>query len=127
MGRIFFMLRLAAVGFILATAAVPANAGPLILKSEGKPRHLQGPIFGASTTAFYEHLLDDPVKIAALKTMHIGLDRFSGGSDANFCNWRKGLIEISARSDSSAYVRYPARRFLSARLSCNSVCRLFRL
>ncbi|MGD0076848.1 MAG: hypothetical protein ABSD31_21355, partial [Candidatus Binataceae bacterium] len=109
MGRVLFIFQLAAICFILATAAVPANAGRLTLKPEGNPRQLQGPIFGASTTAFYERLLDDPVKIAALKTTHIGLDRFSGGSDANFYNWRTGLIEISARSDSSAYVRYWVR------------------
>ena len=108
MGRVSFMLRLAGVG-LLATAAVPADAGRLMLKPEGSPRQLHAPIFGGSTTAFYERLLDDPAKIAALKTMHIGLDRFSGGSDANFYNWRTGLIEISARPDSSAYVRYWVR------------------
>jgi hypothetical protein len=70
---------------------------------------LQRPIFGASTTAFYEHLLDDPTKIAVLKTMAIGLDRFLGGSDANFYNWRTGLIEIQEHPDSSPYVRFWAK------------------
>ena len=70
---------------------------------------MNGPVFGASTTAFYEKLLDDPAKIAALKTMAIGLDRFPGGSDANFYNWRTGLIEIQERSDSSPYVKFWAK------------------
>jgi hypothetical protein len=70
---------------------------------------LSGPVFGASTTAFYEHLLDDPVKIAVLKTMAIGLDRFPGGSDSNFYKWRTGLIEIQEHPDSSPYVRFWAK------------------
>jgi len=106
MDKLSFMFRLAAVCFILATTPAPASANPLILKPEGSPRQLQGPIFGGSTTAFYEHLLDDPAKIATLKTMHIGLDRFSGGSDANFYNWRTGLIEVPTHFNSSPYVRF---------------------
>ncbi len=86
--------------------AFPAHAGTLILKPMGQPRALHGPIFGASTTAFYEHLLDDPIKISVLKTMAIGLDRFCGGSDANFYNWRTGHIEIQAYPNSSPYVRF---------------------
>ena len=83
-------MSLVALQVSLLINAFPAHADTLILKSVGEPRALHGPIFGASTTAFYEHLLDDPVKISVLKTMAIGLDRFSGGSDANFYNWRTG-------------------------------------
>jgi len=86
-----------------------AHAATLALKPLGKPRFLQGPILGVSTTAFYEHLLDDPVKIAVLKKMSIGLDRFPGGSDANFYNWRTGLIEIQTYPDSSRYVQFWAK------------------
>jgi hypothetical protein len=70
---------------------------------------LNAPIFGGSTTAFYEHLLDNPAKIAMLKTMAIGLDRFPGGSDANFYNWRNGLIEVQAHPDSSRYIQFWAK------------------
>lgn len=38
--------------------------------------------------------------------MSVGLDRFPGGSDSNFYNWHTGLIDIQARPDSSAYVRF---------------------
>jgi hypothetical protein len=86
-----------------------AHAETLTLKPRGQPRRLLGPIFGGSTTAFYEPLLDDPAKIAVLKTMAIGLDRFPGGSDANFYNWRTGLIDIQARPDSSPYVQFWAK------------------
>jgi hypothetical protein len=100
---------LVATFFSLFTDISPAHADVLKLKALGQPRSLQGPIFGASTTAFYEHLLDNPTKIAVLKTMDIGLDRFPGGSDANFYNWRTGLIEIQEHADSSPYVRFWAK------------------
>ena len=86
-----------AVLLLLLISVSAASADTLTLKPSGKPRALQGPVFGASTTAFYEHLLDDPAKIAVLKTMAIGLARFPGGSDANFYNWRTGLIEIQEK------------------------------
>jgi len=98
----FAVLSIFADGFCVST-------GTLTLKSAGRPRTLSGPIFGASTTAFFEHLLKDPAKAAALKTMAIGLDRFPGGSDANFYNWRTGLIEVPASTGSSAYVRFWAK------------------
>lgn len=85
-----------------------AQAALVTLKPLGKPRFLHGPIFGASTTAFFEHLLDDPAKITVLKKMSI-LDRFPGGSDANFYNWRTGLIEIQTRPNSSPYVHFWAK------------------
>ncbi len=91
---------------LLLLISVSAAADTLTLKPSGKPRPLQGPIFGASTTAFYERLLDDPAKVAVLKTMEIGLLRFPGGSDSNFYNWRTGLIEIQEKPDSSAYVQF---------------------
>jgi hypothetical protein len=98
-----------AVVFLLFANLLSAHAATLSLKPIGKPRPLQGPILGVSTTAFYEHLLDDPVKIAVLKKMSIGLDRFPGGSDANFYNWRTGLIEIQAYPFSSSYVQFWAK------------------
>jgi hypothetical protein len=99
----------AAAGLSLLFNACPVFAGDLILEPIGQPRALQSPMFGASTTAFYERLLEDPAKIAVLKTMMVGLDRFPGGSDANFYNWRTGLFEIPTRPDSSAYVKFWAQ------------------
>jgi hypothetical protein len=106
--RLFLLFR-AAVILSFCTTVFSANAETLTLKPIGRPRLLSGPVFGASTTAFYEHLLDDPVKIAVLKTMAIGLDRFPGGSDSNFYKWHTGLIEIQERPDSSPYVRFWAK------------------
>jgi hypothetical protein len=98
-----------AVVFLLFANVFSAHADTLSLKSTGKPRPLQGPIMGVSTTAFYERLLEDPIKIAVLKKMSIGLDRFPGGSDANFYNWRTGLIAIQSHPDSSNYVKFWAK------------------
>ncbi len=95
--------------FLFVTISFSAHAATLSLMPMGEPRSLQGPIFGASTTTFYEHLLDDPVKIAVLQNMSIRLDRFPGGSDANFYNWHSGLIEIQAQPDSSEYVKFWAK------------------
>jgi hypothetical protein len=103
------MFRLVAVYSVLAMASLPARAEPRTLQSGGTPRQLHAPIFGASTTVFYEHLLDNPAKIAALKMMSIGLERFPGGSDANFYNWRTGLIEVQTHPDSSSYVQFWAK------------------
>ena len=106
---------LLAVVFSLMTSVLPvganarADAKGLTLKSVGQPRLLQGPILGGSTSAFFERLLDNPAKIAVLNQMAIGLDRFPGGSDANFYNWRTGLIEIQEYPDSSPYVRFWAK------------------
>ena len=108
MRRLSFLFWVAVV-LLFCRTVFSAHADTLTLKPIGRPRLLQGPVFGASTTAFYEHLLDDPVKIAVLKTMAIGLDRFPGGSDSNFYKWRTGLIEIQERPDSSPYVRFWAK------------------
>ncbi|MFI5342401.1 MAG: hypothetical protein ACHQ7N_21525 [Candidatus Methylomirabilales bacterium] len=110
MSRVFRLVLMAVVSASMLFLDLPsAHADPLTLQAFGEPRPLHGPILGASTTAFFEPLLDDPAKIAVLKTMAIGLDRFPGGSDANFYNWRTGLIEIQARADSSPYVRFWVR------------------
>ena len=108
MRRLFFLF-LPAAFVSLFICIFPVHADNLILKPAGEPRPLRGPIFGASTTAFYERLLEDPAKIAMLSQMSVGLSRFPGGSDANFYNWCTGLIEIKSRPDSSAYVRFWAK------------------
>jgi hypothetical protein len=111
MRRISLTLRLLAVSSVLTMAVFPASAESLTLTLQpaGTQRQLHAPIFGASTAAFYEHLLNNPAKIAALKTMFLGLDRFPGGSDANFYNWRNGLIEVQAHPDSSSYIQFWAK------------------
>jgi len=114
MSKLSLTLRLAVIfsvitPILLVGANAATDAKVLTLKPVGQPRLLQGPILGGSTSAFFERLLDNPAKIAALNHMSIGLDRFPGGSDANFYNWRTGLIEIQEYSDSSPYVHFWAK------------------
>jgi hypothetical protein len=90
-------------------ADAATDAKVITLKLVGQSRLLQGPILGGATSAFFERLLDHPAKIAVLNQMAIGLDRFPGGSDANFYNWRTRLIEIQEFRNSSPYVRFWAR------------------
>ena len=114
MNKLLLRLCLAIV-LSLMTSILPVGinaatgARVLTLKPIGQPRLLQGPILGGSTSAFFERLLENPTKIAVLKQMALGLDRFPGGSDANFYNWRTGLIEIQEYPDSSPYVRFWAK------------------
>lgn len=86
MRRSLLISQPATIYFVLAPAGFAARAEPLTLQPEGTPRKLQALIFGASTTAFYEHLLDNPAKIATLKTMAIGPDVFRGALTLNFTN-----------------------------------------
>lgn len=114
MNKLSLTLRLAVVfslmtSILLVGANAATHAKVLTLEPVGHPRLLQGPILGGSTSAFFERLLDNPAKITVLNQMAIGLDRFPGGSDANFYNWRTGLIEIQEYPDSSPYVRFWAR------------------
>jgi hypothetical protein len=114
MNKLSLTLRLAAVlslttSLLLVGANAAADAKVLTLKPVGQRRLLQGPILGGSTSAFFERLLDNPAKIAVLNQMAIGLDRFPGGSDANFYNWRTGLIEIQQYPNSTPYVRFWAK------------------
>jgi len=105
MNKSFLLFSLAVLS-LFSMNVFTSLAATLTLKPLGNPRPLRGPIFGVSTTAFYERLLDDPAKIAVLKNMSVGLDRFPGGSDANFYNWRTGLIEIKEYPNSSSYVQF---------------------
>ncbi len=106
MRKISFVFRVAAVYALFVAPSSPAGAESLTLQAVGTQRQLHAPVSGASITVFYDRLLDDPAKISVLKTMSIGLDRFPGGSEANFYNWRTGLFDFQAHPDSSRYVQF---------------------
>jgi hypothetical protein len=105
MRKICSMFRVAAIYSLFVALSSPASAESLTLQAVGTQRQLYAPVFGASTTLF-DGLLDDPAKISVLKTMAIGLDRFPGGSESNFYNWRTGLFDFQAHPDSSRYVQF---------------------
>lgn len=89
-------------------AQSPPAAGPrpLVLTVAGTPRELAGNILGASALPLIGHLLGDPARAAQVKATAPAVLRFPGGSQANFYNWRSGLLEIDARRYSSAYVKF---------------------
>lgn len=100
------MVRVARViSGLLLTLPLFAQTRPLTLSSVGEPRQLPDRILGASASAFWEHLLGDPAKIAALKSLHLAYTRFPGGSYANYYDWKTGLFSLEPRQDASPYYR----------------------
>ncbi|HYB74103.1 MAG TPA: hypothetical protein VED18_12085, partial [Candidatus Sulfotelmatobacter sp.] len=97
------------VGLLLMGGGAWAGEGrsqPLTLTAVGAPRQLPERILGASAEPLIEHLIDDPRKIAAIKQTAPAVLRFPGGSQANYYDWRTGLLSFPARSNSSAYMKF---------------------
>lgn len=91
---------------LAASPTVPPDARPLTLTLVGEPRQLPNKILGASVESLIEHVLDDPRKIAAIKATAPAVVRFPGGSQANYYNWRTGLLSFDPTPDSSAYYKF---------------------
>jgi hypothetical protein len=84
----------------------PSNARPLTLSPLGAVRSLPDKILGASVESLIEHVLDDPLKVAAIKTTAPGVIRFPGGSQSNYYDWQDGQIHFNVQSNSSSYYKY---------------------
>jgi hypothetical protein len=94
---------------LAAAPALGLNAferAPLVLEPSGAPRRLPERIFSASLEALIEHLIDDPLKLEALKPMKLAFGRFPGGSQSDFYDWRKGQLALAVKPNSSGYVKY---------------------
>jgi hypothetical protein len=76
---------------------------PLNLSPAGEARALPERLFGESAEPFWEHLIDDPQKVAAVKSLHPGTTRFPGGTLCNYYDWKRGLFFLEPHPDSSAY------------------------
>jgi hypothetical protein len=77
-----------------------------MLAPVGEPRALPNKVLGASSEALIEHLLDAPQKAEAIKGTAPAIVRFPGGSQANYYNWRTGLLAFDLRPNSSAYYKF---------------------
>lgn len=88
------------------TAAADDAAKPLVMEKSGPERQLPERLLGALAEALIEHLIDDPHKVAALKEMDLAFVRFPGGSQANYYNWRTGLLDMPVTPRSSPYMRF---------------------
>ena len=88
-------------------AASAADAAkPLVLEKAGPERRLPERLLGASAEPLIEHLIDNPRKVAALAEMDLAFVRFPGGSQANYYNWRTGLLDMPVTPRSSPYMRF---------------------
>ena len=85
---------------------VPVTGRLLTLSPLGTERKLPNKILGASVESLIEHVLDDPHKVAAIKTTAPAVIRFPGGSQSNYYNWQDGLLHFDAKPDSSSYYKY---------------------
>jgi hypothetical protein len=105
---VFFPLAAAVLLTVVpATAAPPAdNARPLRLRAEGPMRVLPPKLLGASAESLIEHLIDTPAKVQAIQATAPGVIRFPGGSQANYYDWRTGLLEFHPQANSSAYYKF---------------------
>ena len=104
-GRLWLLAVLflaAAPGRTLAAEA----ASPLVLATVGDARALPERLLGGSAEAFFEHLIDNPVKTGLLAAMHLAFTRFPGGTQSNYYDWKRGLIFVTAYPNSSAYTSY---------------------
>lgn len=88
------------------TASADEAIKPLVLEKSGPERRLPERLLGASALPLFEHLIDNPRKVAALKEMDLAFVRFPGGSQANYYNWRTGLLDMPVTLRSSQYMRF---------------------
>ncbi len=88
------------------TASADEALKPFVLEKSGPERRLPERLLGASAEALIEHLIDDPHKVAALEEMDLAFVRFPGGSQANYYDWRTGLLDMPVTPRSSPYMRF---------------------
>lgn len=79
------------------------------LVSTGESRKLPERLLGLQAIPLYEHLIDDPAKVAIAKEMTPAYVRFPGGMIGNYYNWRTGQLEFNVQPNSSAVYRFFAR------------------
>lgn len=84
-------------------------AATLRLQAVGPARQLPPGIAGASSEPLIEHLIGNPAKTAAIKDIAPATLRFPGGSQANFYDWKTGLLDFHTGPQSSAYVKFWAQ------------------
>ncbi len=89
------------------STTVPSKGKTDLVRTAG-PRELPARLLGLQAVPLYEHLIDDPTKVAIAKEMSPAFVRFPGGMVGNYYNWRSGHLELDVRPDSSATYRFYA-------------------
>ena len=97
--------KLALLGLTVCLAGLFGQQPPVAVKLQplGPARRLANRIFGASAIPAYEHLLEDPEKIAELKKMNIAYTRLPGGSDSNYYQPESGKLLVPSTPNPSSY------------------------
>jgi hypothetical protein len=94
-------LLLAALGMFCAP--IFAQVRQLTLTPVGEPRPLPVRILGLSPEPFWDDLIHDPAKLAAVKSLHPAYTRFPGGSQTNYYDWKRGLFFVPPGPNHSPY------------------------
>jgi hypothetical protein len=96
-------IRLALLALLASGAS--AQSRPVDLVPVGAPRALPERILGVSAEPFWENLIDDPQKVAAIKTLHAAYTRFPGGTLCNYYDWKRGSFFLEPKPDASPYYK----------------------
>ena len=102
----FAAVLLFAVTLTTACAAESPVAGAIRLEPAGPARQLPPRIAGASSEPMIEHLVGNRAKTDSLKEVAPATLRFPGGSQANFYDWKTGLLDFHENPRSSPYVQF---------------------
>ncbi len=93
----------------VSTAALTSHGvGTIRLVAAGAERELPLRLLGLQAVPLYEHLTDDPAKVAIAREMAPAFVRFPGGMVGNYYNWRTGQLELDVQPNSSATYRFYA-------------------
>jgi len=103
------MLWVSFVALSATSAAEPLPAQAIRLEPAGPARQLPPEIAGASSEPMIERLIGNQAKTAALREIAPAVLRFPGGSQANFYDWKTGLLDFHGNSQSSPYVKFWAQ------------------
>jgi hypothetical protein len=74
----------------------------------GESRELPTRLLGLQAVPLYEHLIDNPAKVAIAQEMAPAFVRFPGGMVANYYNWHSGQLQLNVQSNSSTTYRFYA-------------------
>jgi hypothetical protein len=104
---VLLVVTISLVFLLLGCGASTSTPNPT-LTPIGEPRELPTRLLGLQAVPLYEHLTDDPAKVAIAQEMAPAFVRFPGGMVGNYYNWRTGQLELNVRPNSSATYRFYA-------------------
>jgi hypothetical protein len=101
--------RFAVLALLAIRLYASGESRPLDLVPAGAPRVLPERMLGICAEPFWDHLIDDPQKVAAIKTLHAAYTRFPGGTLSNYYDWKRGSFFLEPKQDASPYYKLFAK------------------